>query len=147
MHKILDQQSDISSLALTHQFSAFNTLLCLFFISSPFFFEYYLFFYRITNAMYICQSIYLYTYFLATLPITQSQSCTSSTNPKIRSENIVFLLISKVLWIMFYKKQAKIFHSSSKGFTNWILIYKVGLFGQVAHPIVSIIIMQLCTSM
>ena len=57
---------------------------------------------------------------------TFSSLCSSSTNPMIRLENIVFLLGSKVLYISYTRKQVIIFNSGSKGFTKWI-IHKVDL--------------------
>ena len=97
----------------------------------------------ITFLMYIFN---IYTPTLIFLHPTFSSLCSSSTNPMIRLENIVFLLGSKVLQISYTKKTSHLFNSSSKGFTNWIT-HKVGLFVKQLYPNASIIFVQLYISM
>ena len=88
----------------------------------------------------------IYTPTLIFLHPTFSSLYSSSTNPMIRLENIVFSFRFKGSLDKLYKKTSHIFNSSSKGFTNWI-IHKVGLFVKQLYPNASIIFVQLYISM
>ena len=111
----------------------FNTLLCSFLPSFLILF-FYMYFISIHNFFleqinekdcpFSCVSLYIYPHTFFLHP-TLSSLCTSSTNPMIRLENIVFLLGSKVLQVVYTRKQVIIFNSGSKGFTKWI-IHKIG---------------------
>ena len=84
------------------------------------------FFLLMMNITFLMCIFNIYTPTLIFLHLIFSSLCSSSTNPMIRLENIVFLLGSKVLQISYTRKQVIFFNSGSKGFTKWI-IQKIGL--------------------